>query len=73
MGVGLLGLFVGSLRALAVFVMAPSGSPWETLESGRQRLIIGMGIGVLFVLGIFPQWATPLLDHLPSVFEHLGK
>lgn len=73
MGVGLLGLFVGALRALAVFVMAPTGSPWETLETGRQRLIIGMGIAVLFVLGLFPQWAAPLLIRVPSVFEHLGK
>ena len=72
-GVGLLGLFVGSLRALAVFVMAPAGSPWEALETRRERVVIGTGIALLFVLGIFPQWAAPLLERLPSVFEHLGK
>jgi NADH-quinone oxidoreductase subunit N len=73
MAVGLAGLFVGSLRALAVFVMAPPGSPWASLETGRQRIAIGAGVATLFVLGIFPQWAAPLLNRLPSVFEHLGK
>jgi NADH-quinone oxidoreductase subunit N len=69
----MVGLFVGAIRTLAVFVMAPQGSAWETLESGRQRWMIGGGVTALFVLGLFPQWATPLLNQLPAVFEHLGK
>jgi formate hydrogenlyase subunit 3/multisubunit Na+/H+ antiporter MnhD subunit len=70
---GMTGLFVGAIRTLAVFVMAPQGSPREALESGRQRLAIGAGVAVLFILGIFPQWAVPLLSQLPLTFEHLGK
>jgi formate hydrogenlyase subunit 3/multisubunit Na+/H+ antiporter MnhD subunit len=73
MGIGILGLFIGALRTLAVFVMAPAGSPWESLETGRQRIAIGAGVAALFVLGIFPQWSLPLLNRLPQVFEHLGK
>lgn len=69
----MVGLFVGALRTLAVFVMGSPAGRWESLESARQRWIIGGGVTALFVLGLFPQWATPLLNQLPSVFEHLGK
>jgi formate hydrogenlyase subunit 3/multisubunit Na+/H+ antiporter MnhD subunit len=70
---GMAGLFIGAIRTLAVFVMAPQGSVSETLESGRQRVAIGAGILGLFIMGIFPQWALPIVNQLPTVFEHLGK
>jgi NADH-quinone oxidoreductase subunit N len=70
---GMAGLFVGALRTLTVLVMAPPGAVRESLESGRRRLAIGAGVAALFILGVFPQWAIPLLNQLSSTFEHLGK
>jgi NADH:ubiquinone oxidoreductase subunit 2 (subunit N) len=70
--IGSLGLVTGSIRSLAVLSMAPEGTRWEVHESWPQRIFLMLGALALILLGLFPQWATPLLTWLPSVFEHLG-
>lgn len=70
--IGSLGLVTGTLRSLAVLSMAPEGTNWEMRESWPQRIFLMLGVLALFILGLFPQWATPILTRLPSVFEHLG-
>jgi len=70
---GSLGLLTGTIRSLAVLVMAPEGSRWESRETWPQRLFLGFGWLMLFILGLFPQWGTPILEALPKVFEHLGR
>jgi len=69
-----LGLWIGALRSLAVLIASPDEKkPWKSLETWDQRFLIGVGLLTLFVLGLFPQWAQPLLSNLPAMFEHLGK
>ena len=70
---GIAGLLTSAFRTLAVVVMAPEDSIWETRGSWLQNILIGMGIFVIFLLGIFPQLTYPLLENLPAVFEHLGN
>lgn len=70
--IGSLGLVTGALRSLAVLSMATEGTPWAVRESWSQRIFLALGTLALFILGLFPQWATPILTQLPSVFEHLG-
>ncbi len=70
--IGSLGLVTGALRSLAVLSMATEGTPWAVRESWPQRIFLALGTLALFILGLFPQWATPILTRLPSVFEHLG-
>jgi NADH:ubiquinone oxidoreductase subunit 2 (subunit N) len=70
--IGSLGLLTGAIRSLAVLSMAPEKTTWKVNESWPQRIFLAMGALALLILGIFPQWATPLLARLPSVFEHLG-
>jgi formate hydrogenlyase subunit 3/multisubunit Na+/H+ antiporter MnhD subunit len=70
--IGSLGLVTGTLRSLAILSMAPEGTIWEMRESWPQRIFLMLGMLALFTLGLFPQWATPILTRLPSVFEHLG-
>ena len=72
-GMASLGLWIGALRSLAVLTMAPENTKWESRETWSQRLLIGIGLLALFFLGLFPQWAQPLLAILPLMFEHLGK
>jgi formate hydrogenlyase subunit 3/multisubunit Na+/H+ antiporter MnhD subunit len=72
-GLASLGLWIGALRSLAVLTMAPENTNWESRETWSQLLLIGFGLLALVVLGLFPQWAQPLLANLPSMFEHLGK
>ncbi len=71
-GIGILGLLAGAIRTLAVLVMAPTGTQWQTRESWQQRILLGLGIGVLFLLGLFPQIIYPIITNLPLAYEHLG-
>lgn len=71
--VGILGLLVGAVRSLAVLVMAPDYSPWETRETWVERIMLGVGIVGLFILGVFPQVMRPLLEALPLMFSRLGQ
>ena len=70
--VGILGLATGAIRALAVMVMAGENTSWVSQESWSQRAMLGGGILALFILGLFPQALSPILDKLPLMFQHLG-
>jgi NADH-quinone oxidoreductase subunit N len=72
-GIGVLGLVISTLRTLAVLVMAPEKTPWQSVESWLERLLLGLGVTILFLFGLFPQWTQVLLANLPAVFERLGK
>jgi len=72
-GLASLGLWIGALRSLAVLLMAPENTRWNSQESWSQRALIGAGLLALLAFGVFPQWAQPLLANLPLMFEHLGK
>lgn len=73
LGMASLGLWVGALRSLAILTMSPENMPWESQETMQQRILIAIGLLGLFIFGLFPQWAQPLLANLPAMFEHLGK
>ncbi len=70
--IGILGLLTGALRSLAVLVMAPEYSPWGLGETWVQRIMLGVGVLGLFILGLFPQLVSPLLENLPLMFIHFG-
>jgi formate hydrogenlyase subunit 3/multisubunit Na+/H+ antiporter MnhD subunit len=72
-GIGMLGLLVGGLRAALVLVTAPANTSWHSSESWGERILLGLGVVALFLLGLFPQWSRLILDNLPAVFERLGK
>lgn len=68
--VGQMGLWAASLRTLNVFLMekpAAEGepSPWGT------RLLLGFGISLNFLVGLFPRVFLPLMGFLSGIFEHL--
>ncbi len=70
---GMLGLLIGAIRTLAVFVMVEENKAWVLKESWVQMLMLGIGMGGLFILGMFPQILQPLLTNLPALFNHLGE
>jgi formate hydrogenlyase subunit 3/multisubunit Na+/H+ antiporter MnhD subunit len=72
-GIGTLGLLVGGLRTAVVLVTAPADTSWHSSESWEERILLGLGVVALFLLGLFPQWSRLILDNLPAVFERLGK
>ena len=71
--VGLLGLLIGAMRTLAVFVMAEENKAWELNESWVQITMLGVGVIGLFILGMFPQVLQPFIVDLPALFNHLGQ
>jgi formate hydrogenlyase subunit 3/multisubunit Na+/H+ antiporter MnhD subunit len=73
MGVGIIGLLTSALRMLAVISMADEYTSWQPRETYLQRLMLGLGIIGLFILGLFPQTVQFVLANLPLMFEHLGR
>ena len=71
--IGILGVLFGAIRSLAVLVMAPEHTGWAWNEGWTQTLMLGAGIAILFILGIFPQIMHPFLAKLPLIFTHLSQ
>ena len=72
-GFASLGLWIASLRILAVLVMAPENTEWQVAETIPQRIMLGVGVGLLFFSGLFPQWVAPLLVNLGSLFSQISR
>lgn len=70
---GMLGLLMGAIRTLAVFVTVEENKAWELKESWMQMTMLGLGVIGLFILGMFPQILLPFLKDLPALFLHLGR
>jgi NADH-quinone oxidoreductase subunit N len=73
MGLASLGLWIASLRCLAVLTMSPENSEWELRETPYQRVMIALGVAAMFVVGLLPQWAAPLLENLAGLFSQISR
>jgi formate hydrogenlyase subunit 3/multisubunit Na+/H+ antiporter MnhD subunit len=71
--IGILGLLIGAVRTLAIFVIVPENTPWKLNESWTQSIMLGVGVIGLFIVGMFPQLMQPFLTSLPALFEHIGQ
>lgn len=71
--IGLLGLLIAAVRQLQVLVTQKEDHPWSIGEDLTQRGMLGFGMLVLFVLGIFPQVTGFIVKTLPLMFEHLNR
>lgn len=65
------GLLIGGLRTFAVLVMGPEEMPevdtgWQELGA---RILLMLGMAMLFVMGIFPQWFLPALLSLSASLQ----
>ncbi len=72
-GLATLGLWIAGLRSLAVLTMSGEQDPWRSHETPFQRLLLGAGMTLLFLVGLFPQWAAPLLANLPGLFSQITR
>ncbi len=70
---GSLGLTFAALRALFSLLSGEEGTGWQSRETWPQKTYLLLGSVVLFLLGVFPQWAAALWTGLPSLFQHLGQ
>ncbi|NUM47674.1 MAG: hypothetical protein HUU38_23465 [Anaerolineales bacterium] len=72
---GGLGLLVVAIRTLAILVMPPEETPDlapHAEEALSARLWLSVGLILLVLLGLFPQWLAPLLAPLPLAFPALA-
>ncbi len=72
-GVGIAGLLTSAIRSLAVISMADEFTGWTARENTPQRIMLGLGMIGLFILGLFPETVQFFLADLPLMFEHLGR
>jgi hypothetical protein len=53
--------------------MAEEYTGWESREDLIQRIMLGLGVIGVFILGLFPQTVQSLISGVPLMFEHLGR
>ena len=73
LSIGLLGLMMGALRALAAAVISDAATSWRSRETRTQVTLVALGVLALIVLGFFPQASQFLLENLPALFQNLGQ
>jgi NADH-quinone oxidoreductase subunit N len=70
---GSFGLVISGTRMLAVLVMGKTEERWTLDKNIGVIIFLGVGLFLIFLVGLFPQWiSTPVID-VSSVFSHLNS
>jgi formate hydrogenlyase subunit 3/multisubunit Na+/H+ antiporter MnhD subunit len=72
-GIGFAGMLFSAFRSFAAISMAAEYTGWESREQPIQRIMLGLGVIGLFILGVYPQTVQYFLAEAPLMFEHLGR
>ncbi len=72
-GFGILLLLFSAARQFAMLIRAHEASPASGKEGLVERGMLGIGVALLFVLGLVPGSVSFLTHGLPQMFEHLGR
>ena len=72
--VGYLGVFIGGLRTLAVFLLDTNKSNITVgRETWIERAYLIIGMLILITAGLFPQLYVPFFAELTGMFSHLNQ
>jgi NADH:ubiquinone oxidoreductase subunit 2 (subunit N) len=66
---GSVGLVIAGIRALYVFLFGPEQINWTLSESTGMRIFLGIGILLIFIMGIFPQFFQTIFLNLSPLFS----
>ncbi len=63
-------IFFSGLRILIALTRSPSETPWQVSENGLQGTLIGVGLFVLFLIGLTPQFLIPYLTNMAILLSN---
>jgi NADH-quinone oxidoreductase subunit N len=68
---GSFGMIISGIRMLAVLAMGKTEVNWTLDKKISVNIFLGIGLFVIFVVGLFPQWFSEPLINISSAFTHL--
>jgi formate hydrogenlyase subunit 3/multisubunit Na+/H+ antiporter MnhD subunit len=68
---GCFGLFISGLRSMAVMTMGDTDEKWGLHETRGSLIFLTIGLILLLLIGVLPQWFLPHMTNAAQVFSHL--
>ena len=68
---GSVGLLISAIRMMAVLTMGRDETNWKITENKATLVFLAIGIALLFMVGLFPNWFFPPSIDVSQVFSHL--
>lgn len=68
---GSFGLVASGLRTMAVITMGDNEEKWTLKETRGNQITLAIGVILIFLVGLFPQWVIPSLTMIAQVFSQL--
>lgn len=69
---GSMGLMVAGMRSLALFFTKSDEQTWKINEGWTALFFLLIGLLLLLLIGVFPQWFLPPFSNLASTFQQIS-
>ncbi len=69
---GFIGVLFAGARTLAVLVMGQENENWRIHEARPEIFFLGIGMGMIFLIGLLPQWFMPMMINMAQILRGAG-